>query len=122
MTGLAIRYPLLVRSYYSICFNQSSFKSKFCVFNFSQWFIQVSEKIYRKKVGAREISKVEFGKLTFLLLDPLSLIAGVDCFASVMIFSDEDVSAVEYIVTADGLPKERNVNCVILYIVKLTKP
>lgn len=71
---------------------------------------------------AREISKVEFGRLTFLLLDPLSLIAGVDCFASVMIFSDEDVSAVEYIVIADGLPKERNVNCVILYIVKLTKP
>ena len=33
--------------------------------------------------------------LTFLLLDPLSLIAGGGCFASLMIFSDDDISAVE---------------------------
>lgn len=48
--------------------------------------------------------------LTFLLLDPPSLLAGVDCFASLMIFSDDDVSAVEYLVSADDLPNKCNVS------------
>ena len=46
-------------------------------------------------------------RLTFLLLDPLSLIAGVDCFISLMIISDDDISAVEQLASADGLPKKQ---------------
>lgn len=44
--------------------------------------------------------------LTFLLLELLSLIAGAGCFAPLMIFSDDDISAVEKLVSTGGLPKQ----------------